>query len=85
MSERSRSDFEAAGDESARQERLRSFTASLERDDSETVDFWRKRSPAEHAAAMIELSEYTEVMAAQTGLYKQANDMFPGFRRQGTA
>lgn len=46
--------------------------------DAETVEHWRSAPPSVHAAAMIELSEYAERMAAPTGLGKDPDEMFPG-------
>lgn len=58
-------------------ERLRAFLGSVEEDDAELVAYWRSASSAEHAAAMIDLANYAERMAEQTGLHKDTDEMFP--------
>ena len=64
---------------SAKSERLRRFRQAVERQDRETVEFWSNAPASAHAAAMIELCEYAEQMAARTGLGKREAEMFPGF------
>lgn len=69
----------------AKAERLRAFVGSVAADDAETVEFWRQQSPAEHAAAGAQLSDFAAQMAIQTGFAKDPDEMFPGlssFRRQ---
>jgi len=56
------------------------FVGSRDAHDAETIEFWRDAPAAAHAKAMIELASYAEKMAAQTGLGKDPNESFPGFR-----
>lgn len=65
--------------EGARADRLARFRGPVERHDAARAEFWRGRSDADHARAMIELARYAETVAASTGYHKDADDMFPGF------
>jgi len=49
------------------------------------IQRWRTASPAAHAAAMIDLARYAELMVAQTGFGKDPAEMFPGLRHVRTA
>ncbi|MDB5169100.1 MAG: hypothetical protein JWO41_456 [Candidatus Saccharibacteria bacterium] len=60
-------------------ERLARFVGPMIERDQEVVDFWRAASPAEHAKAMIELSDYATSMIKITGIGKDPNERFPGF------
>jgi hypothetical protein len=71
--------------ERARSEALARLRGPLEANDAERVDFWRGRSDAEHAQAMIELSRYAEMVVGQTGYHKDPSDTFPGFPRPAAA
>lgn len=66
-------------DAEAREQRLRQFRGPLETNDRHGVEHWRTASPEAHAQAMIELSDYVQAIAAQTGYTKAKDDMFPGF------
>lgn len=57
---------------------LASFLGPVADRDAEVIERWRDASPAAHARAMIELSDYAERMAAQTGLGKDPAERFPG-------
>lgn len=57
---------------------LRDFVGPVAAREAETVQHWRSAPASSHATAMIELSEYAEQMAAQTGLGKDPHEMFPG-------
>ena len=65
----------------AKAERLRRFLGPVAMRDAETVERWRGASAAEHATAMIELSEFAAQMVQQTGHGKDPSEMFPGFPR----
>lgn len=60
-------------------ELLRRFLGPIEESDAEMADFWRQRSPAEHAASGAQLSDMAARMSVQTGLGKDPTEMFPGF------
>lgn len=66
-------------DELSKAKRLQRFRGPLEANDRQTAEFWRRASAAAHAVATIELSDYAERMAAQTGIGKDPSEMFPGF------
>ncbi len=66
-------------DEPSKARRLQRFRGPLEANDRQTAEFWRTAPAAAHAVATIELSEYAERMAAQTGIGKDPSEMFPGF------
>lgn len=57
---------------------LATFLGPVADRDAEVIERWRNASPAAHARAMIELSDYAERMAAQTGLGKDPAERFPG-------
>jgi hypothetical protein len=56
---------------------LSTFLGPVADRDAEIIERWRDASPQEHARAMIELSDYAERMAAQTGLGKDPTERFP--------
>lgn len=70
-------------DADARRQRLAQLRGPVAANDAETMHFWQQQSPSRHADAMIELSEYAEAMARQTGHHKAADDMFPGLPSRG--
>lgn len=57
------------------------FRGSVEANDDQTVEFWRRASPADHARAMSELSIYAENMVRITGLNKPPDEDFPDIRQ----
>jgi|GEM_PF-3061582 len=57
---------------------LATFLGPVAARDAEVIERWRDASPAAHARAMIELSDYAERMAVQTGLGKDPTERFPG-------
>lgn len=57
--------------------RLARFRGQLEADDRRTVEYWKRASAAEHAAAMAELSNYAVTMARQTGHVRRADEPMP--------
>jgi hypothetical protein len=57
---------------------LATFLGPVADRDAEVIERWRDASPAAHARAMIELSRYAERMAAQTGIGKDPDELFPG-------
>ncbi len=65
-----------------RQEKLRQFRGPVEARDAQLIERWRQASPTAHAAAMIELARYAEMMVAHTGYGKDAAELFPGFPPQ---
>jgi hypothetical protein len=66
-------------DDAARADLLTRFRGPVEVHDAERVEFWRDRSDAEHARAMIELADFAEKVVSHTGYYKHPDDLFPGF------
>ncbi len=65
----------------ARRARLERFRGHVDTHDKELAEYWSQRSPAEHAKAMVDLADYADMMAAQTGFEKDPNEMFPSLRR----
>lgn len=51
------------------------LVAHRDRDDRETVEFWRNASSAEHADAMCQLAHYAEMMARQTGIRAESEPL----------
>jgi hypothetical protein len=47
--------------------------------DVEAIELWRHRSPAEHAAASIRLSNRAAQLAAETGFQEAPGNVLPGF------
>lgn len=59
--------------------RLERFRGAVAASDAQTAEHWRQASSGARARAMIELSEYAEMIARQTGIGKDPDEMFPGF------
>ena len=66
----------AESEESKRKLRER-FVGSAHEHDAELADFWRQRSPAEHAIAGAQISDMAAQMSVQTGFGKDPGEIFP--------
>jgi len=72
-------------DTAGRGEMLARFRGPVEASDAERVGFWRSRSDAEHAKAMIELADFAEMVVGHTGYHKDPTDFFPGLPKVSAA
>lgn len=63
------------GDAVLRQQRLNRFRAPV--NDERMIEFWRNATPADHAKAMIELSNYAQQLAKKRGIERSTADPMP--------